>query len=98
MPDRHAILWTGPAIEDLRDIREYVNRDNPIAAKRLATRILDGVKRLARLPRSGRIVPELSGLGFREVIVAPYRVVYLIKDRQVVILRVWHGRSDLPPG
>lgn len=98
MPDRHTILWTGPALDDLRGIREYVSRDNPPAAKRLATRIRDGVKRLARHPRSGRIVPELAGLGFREVIVAPYRIVYLVKDGQIVILRVWHGRRDFPPG
>ncbi len=91
------ILWTGPALEDLRDIREYVSRDDPSAAKRLATRIRDGVLRLADHPLSGRVVPELAGLNYREVIISPYRIVYTAKQDQVIILRVWHGRNEMKP-
>ena len=89
------LLWTGPALDDLRAIRDYVSRDDPIAAKRLARKIRDGVLRLAEHSLSGRVVPEFYGLGYREVITAPYRIVYKIKERQVIILRVWHGRRDI---
>lgn len=66
-----------------------------MAARRLAGRIRERVEALARHPRLGRIVPEFEGTGYREVIVAPYRIVYELSDDRVVILRVWHGRRDL---
>ncbi|MBW2701934.1 MAG: type II toxin-antitoxin system RelE/ParE family toxin [Deltaproteobacteria bacterium] len=97
MPSRHEILWTDPALEDLRDIREYVSRDDPSAAKGLADKIRKGVLRLADHPLSGRIVPELAGLDYREVIISPYRIVYMAKQNRVIILRVWHGRSEMKP-
>jgi addiction module RelE/StbE family toxin len=95
MPRRLKILWTGPALDDLRGIRAYVSRDRPEAAKRLAGRIRERVALLAVHPGSGRIVPELEPLGYREVIVAPYRIVYEVRKRDVVVLRVWHGRRAI---
>ncbi len=96
MAARHKILWTGLALEDLRQIREYVRRDNPAAAGRLAKRIRDRADRLREHPLAGRRVPELETSGYREVIVPPYRIVYEVcEGRKVVVLRVWHGRRDL---
>jgi addiction module RelE/StbE family toxin len=97
MPEKQKILWTGPALDDLRDIRNYVSRNDPAAAKRLAEKIRNGVLRLADHPSSGRVVPELSGLDYREVIIAPYRIVYAAKKDKVIILRVWHGRREFKP-
>jgi toxin ParE1/3/4 len=92
---KHKILWSGPAIADLGEIRDYVSHDKPEAAERLARRIRQRVLRLATHPRSGRVVPELAALGYHEVLVSPYRIVYEIQARRVIILRVWHGRRDL---
>ena len=97
MPKKKKIFWTGPALDDLRGIRDYVSQDDPAAAKRLAEKIRNGVLRLADHPLSGRVVPELSGLDYREVIIAPYRIVYAVKKDKVIILRVWHGRRELTP-
>jgi len=95
MAKKKQIFWTGPALDDLRDIRDYVSRDDPAAAKKLAEKIRNGVLRLEDHPLSGRVVPELSGLDYREVIVAPYRIVYAVKKDRVIILRVWHARREL---
>ena len=95
MPRKKRILWSGPALDDLREIRTYVSRDRPEAAKRLAARIRQRVSMLADQPEAGRIVPELEPLGYREVIVAPYRIVYEMRKRDVVVFRVWHGRRDM---
>ena len=96
MPHRYGIQWTGPALVDLRSIRDYVSAEGrPIAAKRLATTIRDAVLRLQSHPFSGRLVPEFPGAEYREVIVAPYRIVYELTEDRVVVLRVWHGRRDL---
>ncbi len=96
MPEVRAILWSGPALEDLRQIRSWVARERPDAAKRLATRIRERVEALADLPMSGRVVPEIGIETYREVIVRPYRVIYEVREIDVFILRVWHSRRDLP--
>jgi addiction module RelE/StbE family toxin len=92
---RRALVWTGPALDDLREIKAYVAADNPAAARKLAGRIREGVEVLRENPEAGRVVPELAKLGYREVIVPPYRVVYEVQERRVVVLRVWHGRRDM---
>lgn len=95
MPKRHSISWTGPALTDLEEMREYVSRDNPTAAGALAQRIQKKIQHPRNHPKLGRIVPELKALGSREVIVSPYRIVYDVQPRRIVILRVWHGRREL---
>jgi addiction module RelE/StbE family toxin len=95
MPRKHKLVWSSLALGDLREIREYVSRDKPGAARRLARQILRSVGRLREHPRSGRIVPELSKMGYREVIVSPYRIVYEVDKNRVIIIRVWHGRRSL---
>ncbi len=91
----HTILWSGPALNDLRAIKDYISYDKPSAAKRLAKKISQGVLDLAVHPHLGREVPEFPGSGYREVIVSPYRIIYELREGKVVVLRVWHSRRDL---
>lgn len=96
-PDRRLrqVRWTGPALEDLREIRAHVSRDDPPAARRLWQRICQRVEELPVFPLAGRAVPEFPGQAYREVIVAPYPVVCQARDDGVVVVRVWHGRRHL---
>jgi toxin ParE1/3/4 len=75
---------------------EWVERDSPDAARRLAAKIRDRVNDLAAFPSSGRVVPEIGIERYRETIVRPYRVVYEVRENDLVILRVRHSRRDLP--
>ena len=95
MAGRKTIVWTGPALDDLARIKGHVERFDPRAAEALAARLKEAVHRLRDHPLSGLIVPESASRWLREVIVAPYRIVYVVKDRNVLVLRVWHGRRDL---
>lgn len=61
----------------------------------MVTAVQDAVQRLTEFPQSGRIVPERLAQGYREVIVAPYRIVYSVVGTDVRILRVWHGRRSM---
>jgi addiction module RelE/StbE family toxin len=98
MAARKTIVWTGPALDDLARIKEHVERFDPRAARALGARLEESVQRLREHPLSGRIVPECASRRLREVIVAPYRIVYAVKDGKVLVLRVWHGRRDLIRG
>ena len=95
MAGKKKVLWTGPALRDLSEMRDWISRDNPTAARRLAQRIREAVKRVQRHPASGRVVPELAVSAYREVIVSPYRIIYTLNENAVVVLRVWHGKRDL---
>lgn len=48
------VRWTAPAANDLARIVEYIRKDDPAAARRVAQRIYKGVAMLQASPRRGR--------------------------------------------
>ena len=89
------IVWTRPAARDLAAIQDFIARDNPAAAYRLATTIRRQVRQLADHPQLGR--PGRLG-GTRELVISdsPYLVPYRISDHRVEILAVYHGTRRWP--
>ena len=90
------ILWSPEALEDLSSLREYIAQDDPVAARRIALRIIRAVEELLRanpeLGRSGRVS------GTRELVVGktPYIVPYRVRDNSLQILRVYHSSQSRP--
>ncbi len=84
------VEWTWRAARDLRELREYITRDNPRAAQAAALGILDAVERLADFPASGRPGRKANT---RELVVAgtPFVIPYRITAGSVEILAVLHG-------
>ena len=99
MPDRFRIVWTRASIVDLDQIIDYVALDSGVDhALGLYEKIRDKIDSLSRLPRRGRIVPELesiSVLEFREILMDRYRIIFRIDDKKVVLVGVFDGRRDL---
>ncbi|EPE6127655.1 type II toxin-antitoxin system RelE/ParE family toxin [Vibrio parahaemolyticus] len=89
------IIWTEPALSDLNDIAEYIALENIVAAKQLVQTIFSKVERLEAFPESGRILPELEHLSYREVVVNPCRVFYKQDGDKVFILFVMRAERDL---
>lgn len=73
----------------------YILRENPQAAIRLRKRAERALRRLARYPESGRLIPEFPDLRFREVIVPPYRFFYRREHGTIWVVACWHG-AQLP--
>jgi len=92
------IVWSQQAVEDLRQIVQFIAVDDATAAARLAERILYHLERAAELPFSNRAVPEKAEEPIREIILRPYRIVYQVDDRQdaLHILRIWHAARGVP--
>ena len=42
----------------------------------------------------GRVVPEYRREDLRELIVRSYRLVYLVRGAEVIVIRVVHGARD----
>ena len=89
------IVWSPRAIEHLAHLREYIARDNPNAANRFASALLEAVERLAELPnlgRSGRVA------GTRELVVpgTPYIIPYRLRGDRLEVVAVFHAKQKWP--
>ena len=93
------VTWTAPAVEDLRQIHQFISKDSKQYAAIMVRKVRSAAGRLKRFPESGRPVPELPGCHYREVIVPPYRVIYRFAEEKnrVWVLGVIHGSRLLPP-
>lgn len=89
------VRWSPVASADFAAIVEYIRKQNPSAADRVANKIYDGVVSLASFPRQGR--PGRTK-GTRELVFSPlpYIAVYRVKDEAVEIARVLHGSQRWP--
>ena len=92
------IIWSATASEDLKEIVQYISRDDPSAAARLAERILSHIETASSFPFSNRAVPEKGDESIREAILKPYRIIYQAdKPRNAIhILRIWHAARGIP--
>lgn len=89
------IKWHRLARRDLRQVRDYIARDNPKAAERTAQHILKAVEQLPDNPSIGRPGRVLDT---RELVVTgtPFLIPYTVFDNTLVILRVLHGAQKWP--
>ena len=90
------IRWTDQAAEDLRAIREFIERDSPRYGRLVAERLFDATQRLEVFPLSGRVVPELGRDDVREIILGEYRVVYRLKGDTAVLITVFRSSRLFP--
>ena len=73
-------------------LQAFIAKINPSAAAAIARRLRESISRLIDNPKLGHAVIEHDHV--RDWISGPYVVRYLVKDEQLIILRVWHGRED----
>jgi addiction module RelE/StbE family toxin len=92
------IVFTNPAIADLKTITEYIARNNPVAAEKHGFELIAKTEPLAQFPFLGRSVPEFKIAEIREVIHGSYRIVYRVREdiQAIEILRVWHAARGAP--
>jgi toxin ParE1/3/4 len=87
------------AKDDMIGIYRYVaEADSTANADRLLAQLEDACDGLAGFPERGNRPKELLRLGvagYRDAHLGPYRIVYAIKGRTVVILCVADGRRDM---
>lgn len=89
------VRWTEPATRDLEEISEFIRKDQPSAAERIARALFDAANGLDHFPARGR-KGRISGT--HELVIAglPYIIVYRIADAAIHILRIYHGARDWP--
>ncbi|HWD92725.1 MAG TPA: type II toxin-antitoxin system RelE/ParE family toxin [Verrucomicrobiae bacterium] len=92
------VIWAESAIADLKDICEYISRDNSAAAEKTGRGILSHVRILETFPLIGPAYPRGSNGMIREIVYGNYRIFYEVEQKAKVVhvLRIWHGARGEP--
>jgi len=98
MNKKYKVEWAAVAQSDLKQIIDHIAADSPGNALHLFKKIRQKASSLYAFPERGRIVPELQGQGihiYRELIIAPWRILYRIADGTVFVLSVIDSRQNV---
>ncbi len=89
------LVWSKESLARLQEIEDFIAEDNPKAALEFISKIINRAETITLHPKKGRIVPEIAVENIRELIYKNYRIVYLIKEKAIVILTVFEGHKLL---
>jgi len=94
-----SVVLTDDALRDLDDICNYIaEHDSDRGSAYVLDRIEKALAGLAEFPERGRHPRELADLGiteFREIFFKPYRLIYRVEKRRVVVQLIADGRRDM---
>ena len=91
-------VWADSAENDLKEIIDYIAIDSPANALEIFLKIKKKVSSLYTMPERCRIVPELKDHGitqYRELIVAPWRIMFRIAEMKIYILSAIDSRRNI---
>ena len=89
-----AVKWSEPALDDLKEISQYISRDSPSRSKSFIDGIFEMAEHLSDFPNLGRRVPESDDPNVRVIIYSNYLIIYQIYEGYLEIVRVIHGRRS----
>ncbi len=92
------VVWTEPALDDLREAISYIAADDAEAAFRVGDEAVSATEILADFPFIGPVYREKGNGSIREIVSGKYRSFYRVVEArgQVEILSVWHGARGTP--
>jgi addiction module RelE/StbE family toxin len=94
----YSINITQMAENDLDQIITYIAQDNAQIALKILEKLKKRIFSLSNLPFRGRMVPELLEKNikdYRELIEAPWRIIYKVENYDVTVLTVIDGRRNV---
>lgn len=93
------VLLTAVAERDIAALHDYVARSaGDSQADHLLDRLMEAMDGLAHFPERGSHPKELLALGikeYRQVFFKPYRLIYRVTGKQVLVHLVVDGRRDM---
>lgn len=90
-----SVIWSLEALDDIDNIAEYIGRDSIYHAQQVVEQIFELSDTLLKQPQLGRAVPELNDPQVRERFIYSYRLIYEIKEPEIHIMAVIHGKRLL---
>jgi addiction module RelE/StbE family toxin len=92
------VILTPAAREDLREIVEFIARNDREAAEKFGYALIEKALSVARFPERGRSVSEFKDAKTREIHLRSYRIIYYVDEahREVNVVRFWHAARGEP--
>ena len=98
-PVVYEVVLTQGAEQDLEALFDHVAEHDSMAnAHRLLDKLMDVAQSLSKMPERGSRPKELLAVGitdYRQVFFKPYRLIYRLHDKQVVVYVIADGRRDM---
>ena len=92
-------MLTHSAERDLEAIYDYIaENDTQASANHVLDKLMEVAESLAAYPERGSYPKELLALGIREyrqALFKPYRLIYRVRGKQVIIYIIADGRRDM---
>jgi addiction module RelE/StbE family toxin len=86
------IEFAESAVCDLEDIRAYYTEQQVShIGDKFIVDIISHIETLPDNPKIGRQVPEFQMPSIRELIHSPFRIVYVLNEASIQIIRVWRS-------
>jgi toxin ParE1/3/4 len=98
MPERYEVRLALAAERDLEQLRGYLlDAAGPRQTREILSKLREAFVTLGSYPERGACPRELESIAadYRQLVVHPYRIVYRIEDRRVLIFMVADGRRDM---
>jgi len=74
------VEFTQVAADDLQQISEFIEQDDPEAATNVCRHLFDLAMSLAQNPGLGRMTPEYRDPAIRDIVKGNYRIVYVVDE------------------
>jgi toxin ParE1/3/4 len=83
------------AADEYGEAVHYVAKSAPLAAKRLAQRIMKRIRSLRKFAGAGGYLPEDSSQTYHQLIEGNYRIIYRCEKGVVIIASIYHAARNL---
>ena len=97
------LVITAAAEADLDSIVSYIASDNPVAAFEFREEVLASFGRLSHLPNIGHRQSYTDRSDLKDIRILRvsarfrnYLIFYVVRQKELVIIRVLHGARDIP--
>ena len=91
------LVWSPLALDRALEVKTFIASDNPRAAEKWVSGLVNAVAKLKRHSKLGRVFPEIGREEYRELIYGDYRVVYRASENMTSILTVRHSSRLFDP-
>jgi len=96
--EKYSVKITQSAENDLNEIFEYINQNNPRTALLTMEKIINKIKTLDHFPNRGSYVPELLARNvkeYRQITEEPWKIYYKVDNDIVNIMAIIDSRRNL---
>ena len=91
------VVWSPLAEQRALEAVDYIARDRSRTAAVWLEKLLERVSQLDQFEQRGRVLREIGIPAYREILHAPYRIIYRVDATRVVILTLRHVQRAWDP-